>query len=655
MWLKKSPSPIFRGMATDRKPRKLRLSFDVLEDRCVPSATAEIHLLATPDDSRFGEQWDMTKINAPAAWDVTTGSSSVVVADIDSGIDYTHPDLYLNVWINQGEIPTANRTAINGLLGRDATATITFWDLNSIAMQGQWDASTIADSNTDGRIDARDILAGWTTGSDSDGNGYQDDLVGWNFVANNNNPFDDNGHGTHTAGTIGAVGNNATGIAGVNWQVQIMALKILDSSGGGNLVNAAAAITYAANNNARASNNSWGFSDPRETFGGTRYSYLYQAIKNSPQVLFVAAAGNNGVNNDTSKSRTFPASYDLPNIISVAATTSTDGKPSWSAYGPTTVDLGAPGQNVLSTIPGGYGLGSGTSMATPHVTGAAALLFANNSGLSTSAAKEKILWNVDRSVVSMSQTASRGRLDLYAALTLPGTPPPDGGGGGGGGGGGKPGKGKSNGSGRADGQTLATELVSSGDLGLSNGNTGNLSFFAMPVFADGPPVVTPFFFPRHTPGDTSLGVLAPARAISLTWLRVSASVHQADLSEASIPDRADGETNKTAARSTAPVLPLIPDCRLAFSGVGQDVASGRADRARHGAPSGRLPVSPAMPRSSTLGEKSLAPTLNLDDAKSVSRYTALAAAALFVVNGAFIERSRNGLDEEERKKMPAAR
>lgn len=390
---------------------------EMLEDRSLLTASVGIHLLATtPNDPSFGSQWDMPKIQAPAAWDTTRGSLKVVVADIDSGIDYTHQDLYLNVWINQGEIPAAQKANM-ALLDADGDGMITFWDLNSASVKAAWGApDTIADSNSDNRIDARDLLAEWDDNADTDGNGYLDDLVGWNFIANNNNPFDDNGHGTHTAGTIGAVGNNGVGISGVNWQVQIMALKVLDSNGNGDLHDATDAIYYSAANGAKVSNNSWGFSDNRESFTGTRYNYLYTAIKNTPNVLFVAAAGNSGLNNDTHKLRNYPASYNLANIISVAATNSTDGKPSFSNYGATTVDLGAPGQNILSTLPGNtYGLGSGTSMATPHVTGAAALLLAKNLSLTTAELKAAILGNVDV-VSSMTNTASKGRLNVNKAL-----------------------------------------------------------------------------------------------------------------------------------------------------------------------------------------------------------------------------------------------
>ena len=184
----------------------------------------------------------MTKIGAPAAWDITTGNPNFAVAVIDTGIDYTHPDLYLNIWINQGEIPSAIRAAAHR---RGRRQLITFRDLNNPVNIG---AGKITDLNGNGRIDGGDLLnnsSGWANGLDNDGNGCTDDLVGWDFVNNDNNPFDDNNHGTHVAGTIGAIGNNGVGVVGVNWSVSIVGLKFLAPTAAGPSAAPSAALNYA--------------------------------------------------------------------------------------------------------------------------------------------------------------------------------------------------------------------------------------------------------------------------------------------------------------------------------------------------------------------------------------------------------------------------
>src|SRR5262245_14467078 len=230
--------------ARQSSPRRLarfhqtRPRVEELEPRTLLSASAGPKLVfegqLTPSDPLLSQQYALTKIQAPQAWATTTGSHSVVVADIDTGIDYTHPDLYQNVWINQQEIPAARRA---NLIDIDGDGLISFRDLNNPINQG---VGKITDLNHNGVIDAGDLLApynpdgtgGWADGTDGDGspnavkNGYVDDIVGWDFYHNDNNPFDGYGHGTHTAGTIGATGNNGTGVSGVNWDVSLMALKV---------------------------------------------------------------------------------------------------------------------------------------------------------------------------------------------------------------------------------------------------------------------------------------------------------------------------------------------------------------------------------------------------------------------------------------------
>ena len=207
-------------------------------------------------------------------------------------------------------------------------------------------------------------------GADDDGNGFSDDIFGADFFGNDNDPDDDGGHGTHVAGIIGAQGNNLLGVTGVNWEANIMALKFLDENGEGNTADAANAIDYAVAHGARIVNASW---------GGPSFSQaLYGAIKRAGDrgTLVVAAAGNEGVNADVRPD--YPAAFDLPNIVSVAATDRADQLLDFSNYGAKSVDLGAPGDDVYSTVPtlsdpSGYAAFSGTSMAAPFVAGAAAL------------------------------------------------------------------------------------------------------------------------------------------------------------------------------------------------------------------------------------------------------------------------------------------
>ena len=316
---------------------------------------------ATPNDPSYGSLWGMTNIKAPTAWNTTTGPANLVVGIIDTGIDRNHPDLVDNIWVNPGE-------AANGL--------------------------------------------------DDDGNGYVDDLYGWDFAYGDNNPSDVDGHGTHTAGTVGARGNNGVGVAGVNWQVKLVALKFLDDTGSGYTSNAILAMQYANRMGIKITNNSWG--------GGGFSQGLYDAINASKanNHLFVAAAGNSNVNNDTTPS--YPASYNLDNVISVASITSTDARSSFSNYGKTSVDIGAPGSSILSTTPGNtYSSYSGTSMATPHVAGAAAMIAGLRPTWGYAQVRDAIL-KTARPITALSGlTVTGGTLDLAAAVAWqPSATPP---------------------------------------------------------------------------------------------------------------------------------------------------------------------------------------------------------------------------------------
>ncbi|MFW6158877.1 MAG: S8 family peptidase, partial [Planctomycetota bacterium] len=272
-----------------------------------PNYRIRISAPVVPDDPMFSSLWGLhntgqtggtpdADVDAPEVWGMTTGDSSVVVAVIDTGIDYTHADLAANMWVNPGEI------AGNGM--------------------------------------------------DDDGNGYVDDVHGWDFRNNDNDPMDDNSHGTHVAGIIGAVGDNGLGVVGVNWDVQLMALKFLDTDGEGFISDAIDAIDYATmmktdyGVDVVVANNSWG--------GEGFSSSLRDAIEASRQadIVFVAAAGNNSQDNDVTPN--YPASYDLDNIIGAAATNHRDELASFSNYGETSVDLAAPGVSIRSTVPGGY-------------------------------------------------------------------------------------------------------------------------------------------------------------------------------------------------------------------------------------------------------------------------------------------------------------
>ncbi|MBM4164442.1 MAG: hypothetical protein FJ222_08380, partial [Lentisphaerae bacterium] len=320
------------------------------------------HLTETfPNDPDFGSLWGLNNtgqdggvadadIDGAEAWDVATGNRDVIVAVIDTGVDYNHADLAANMWVNPGEIPN-----------------------NSV---------------------------------DDDGNGYVDDVYGYDFELNDSDPMDSDGHGTHCAGTIGAVGNNAVGVAGVNWTARIMALKVFDDAGtGASDASIVEAIEYAWRMGARVSNNSYGGIG----FSQTMYDAIRVAGENDH--LYVAGAGNNGTDNDALPF--YPASFDLDNIVSVAATDRRDAMAGFSCYGATTVDLGAPGVDILSTAPGNaYQLMSGTSMACPHVAGAATLILSVDGRLNYTAVKAALLGNVDPIPALDGRCVSGGRLNI---------------------------------------------------------------------------------------------------------------------------------------------------------------------------------------------------------------------------------------------------
>ena len=326
--------------------------------------------LSSPTDPRFGELWGLRNtgtnsnrrsarsgadIKAVQAWGITKGSKAVRIAVIDTGIDYNHPDLRANMWINQAEL--------NG-----------------------------------------------RKGVDDDGNGYKDDIYGYDFANKDGDPMDGNDHGTHCAGTIGAVHNNGIGVAGVMADVELVAVKFLGDDGSGSLDDALLAIDYATKVGVDIMSNSWG--------GGGFSQTMKDAIVRARDagIIFTAAAGNTAANNDVTPH--YPANYQVENVISVAAHNSADELATFSCYGKKTVHIAAPGRDILSTVTGGnYNSISGTSMATPHVSGALGLLLAKEGRMDHLKMRERLMATSVPVRAYKGKIVKGGRLNAYNLLT----------------------------------------------------------------------------------------------------------------------------------------------------------------------------------------------------------------------------------------------
>ncbi len=321
-----------------------------------------------PNDKRFKSLWGLHNrtdqdIDAPEAWAVQKGDKKVIVAVIDTGVDYDHQDLRDNMWRNPGET------------GTDA----------------------------EGKDKAKNK-------KDDDGNGFVDDVYGWNFQRGSNDPTDPHSHGTHVSGTIGAVGNNEKGIVGVNWQVSIMAMRFIAPTGSGTTDDAIKSIIYAVDNGAHILNNSWGSNQPSQALSD---AIAYARDRN---VIFVAAAGND--DRDTDLYAHYPSGYEHDNIISVAATDGSDSFAGFSNTGVKTVDLAAPGVAILSTTPNdGYSKFDGTSMAAPHVSGVAALVLGQYPGLTYRQVQTRMYGGVDYKSGYKRFLMTSGRLNAHKPLS----------------------------------------------------------------------------------------------------------------------------------------------------------------------------------------------------------------------------------------------
>ncbi len=307
-----------------------------------PAPAEIIPPVADPD---LAKAYGIEKVGATQAWATHRGSKSMVVAVIDTGIDYNHEELSFNVWRNPN--PTQN------------------------------------------------------------------DVAGFDFVHNDGLPYDDQGHGTHCSGSIGAVGGNGKGISGVNQQVSIMGIKFLSAEGSGTTADAIKAIDYAVEHGAKVLSNSWG--GPGEDGNKALYDSIERA--KAKDVLFIAAAGNDGKDNDNASQASYPAAFDNDNLIAVAATDNKDAMAFFSNYGKKTTHVGAPGVNVYSLAPGGgFASMSGTSMACPHVAGAAALLWSKNPTWNYKKVKETLMNTADQVPSLAGKTVTGGRINVFKAL-----------------------------------------------------------------------------------------------------------------------------------------------------------------------------------------------------------------------------------------------
>lgn len=360
----------------NRHPRHNPVRYDPARDRCLDPAFASsyrscspnyaVRAHVDPNDERFAQQWNLSSagIGATDAWELTTGSPQPIVAVLDTGIDYRHPDLRGNLWVNPGELPG--------------------------------------------------------NGVDDDANGYVDDVHGIDAILDNGDPRDDSGHGTHVSGVIGAVTNNITGVAGINWNARIMALKFLQADGVGRLSDAVQAIDYLMmmkrrGVDVRVMNSSW---------GGSPYSQVFSDVLaelGAAGVAVVVSAGNEGNDNDLSPH--YPASFDLPNLVSVASLTRLGRLSAFSNYRSKAVQLAAPGSEILSTFPGGgYVSYSGTSMAAPQVSGILSLLFSREPELLPQEAVRRLR---DTALPIVPETAAESTVRrIYATSVLvPGVQP----------------------------------------------------------------------------------------------------------------------------------------------------------------------------------------------------------------------------------------